>query len=303
MFKSIYKADKYAHWGYIFVLPFCIVMSIFMLYPIFNTLYLSFTDWNGGMSDPNFIGFGNYARLLKDIATGGIFLKSIGNTWIMWILNVIPQFILALALAVLLTSREFKGKDFFRAVFYLPNLITMASVGALFLFLLEYPGGTINNLLISITGGEPYNFLQDIWVSRIAISSILTWMWFGYTMIIFMAGIQAIPDEYYEAATVDGASKWKLFTKITLPLLKPIMLYQVVTSIIGGLSMYDLPQVLTQGRGGPLNSTMTMVMQIYRHAFGNDNFGYASAVAIGLFIHIFIVVFIAIKFIRPHEVD
>lgn len=303
MFKSIYKADKYAHWGYIFVLPFCIVMSIFMLYPIFNTLYLSFTDWNGGMSDPNFIGFGNYARLLKDIATGGIFLKSIGNTWIMWILNVIPQFTLALALAVLLTSREFKGKDFFRAVFYLPNLITMASVGALFLFLLEYPGGTINNLLISITGGEPYNFLQDIWVSRIAISSILTWMWFGYTMIIFMAGIQAIPDEYYEAATVDGASKWKLFTKITLPLLKPIMLYQVVTSIIGGLSMYDLPQVLTQGRGGPLNSTMTMVMQIYRHAFGNDNFGYASAVAIGLFIHIFIVVFIAIKFIRPHEVD
>ena len=303
MFKSIYKADKYAHWGYIFVLPFCIVMSIFMLYPILNTLYLSFTDWNGGMSDPNFIGFGNYARLLKDIATGGIFLKSIGNTWIMWILNVIPQFILALALAVLLTSREFKGKDFFRAVFYLPNLITMASVGALFLFLLEYPGGTINNLLISITGGEPYNFLQDIWVSRIAISSILTWMWFGYTMIIFMAGIQAIPDEYYEAATVDGASKWKLFTKITLPLLKPIMLYQVVTSIIGGLSMYDLPQVLTQGRGGPLNSTMTMVMQIYRHAFGNDNFGYASAVAIGLFIHIFIVVFIAIKFIRPHEVD
>lgn len=304
MFKSIYRADKYAHWGYIFVLPFCVVMAIFMLYPIINTLYLSFTNWGGGVASPDFVGFKNYARLLKDIATGGIFLKSIGNTWIMWLLNVIPQFILALGLAILLTSREFKGKDVFRAIFYLPNLITMASVGALFLFLLGYPNGTINNLLINLNiRKDPYNFLQSVWVSRFAISTLLTWMWFGYTMIIFMAGVKAIPEEFYEAATVDGAGKWKLFTKITLPLLRPIMLYQVVTSIIGGLSMYDLPQVLTQGRGGPLNSTMTMVMQVYRHAFGNDNFGYSSAVAIGLFIHIFIVVFIAIKFIRPHEVE
>jgi ABC-type sugar transport system permease subunit len=304
LLKSIYKNDKYAHWGYIFVLPFCVVMAIFLLYPIFTTLYLSFTDWKGGIASPNFVGLDNYAKLLKDITTGGLFLKSIGNTWIMWIMNVIPQFVVALALAVLLTNNDFKGKDVFRAIFYLPNLITMASVGALFVFLLQYPRGSINNLLISLGVLEkPFNFFQSVWASRIAISTILTWMWFGYTMIIFMAGIKAIPEEYYEAARVDGATKWKAFMNITLPLLRPIMLYQIVTSIIGGLSMYDLPEVITQGQGGPLNSTMTMVMQVYRHAFGNDNYGYSAALAIGLFLHIFVVVFIAIKFVKPHQVD
>jgi len=137
LLKSIRKNDKYAHWGYIFVLPFCVVMAIFLLYPIFTTFYLSFTDWNGGKAGPNFVGFDNYVKLLKDITTGGLFLKSIGNTWIMWIMNVIPQFVIALALAVLLTNKDFKGKDVFRAIFYLPNLITMASVGALFVFLLQ----------------------------------------------------------------------------------------------------------------------------------------------------------------------
>ncbi|TYQ16451.1 UNVERIFIED_CONTAM: multiple sugar transport system permease protein [Acetivibrio alkalicellulosi] len=304
MFKSVFKNDKYAHYGYIFILPFFIVMAVFMVYPILNTFYLSLTSWDGGVSSPDFIGFKNYGRVLEDIRTGGIFLKSIGNTWIMWILNVIPQFFLALALAVLLTSKSFKGKEFFRAVFYLPNLITMASVGALFLFLLDYPGGSINNLLIRYNfRDEPFNFLQSVWASRLSISTLLTWMWFGYTMIIFMAGIKSIPEEYFEAATVDGASKWKAFMNITLPLLRPIMIYQVVTSVIGGLSMYDLVQVLTQGRGGPMNSTTTMVMQVYRQAFTNNNFGYSSALAIALFIHIFIVVFIAIKVIKPHQVD
>jgi multiple sugar transport system permease protein len=126
-------------------------------------------------------------------------------------------------------------------------------------------------------------------------------MWFGYTMIIFMAGIKAIPEELFEAARVDGATKWQTFKSITLPQLRPIMTYQVVTSIIGGLSMYDIPQVLTNGTGAPQNSVTTMVMHIYRQGFTNYNLGYASAVAIGLFVHIFIVVFIALRFINPKE--
>jgi len=304
LFKNAFKADKYAHWGYIFIFPFFAIMAVFILYPIVNTFILSFTSWEGGRAPAEFIGLANYKRLFQDIASGGFFLQSVGNTWIMWIMNVIPQFISALALAVLLTGRDFKGKDVFRAIFYLPNLITMASVGALFLFLLDYPGGVMNNILIRLNILEkPFNFLQNVWATRITISTALTWMWFGYTMIIFMAGIKAIPEEFYEAATVDGAGKWKVFTNITLPLLKPIMLYQVVTSIIGGLSMFDLPFVLTQGNGGPQSSATTMVMNVYNQAFRSYNFGYSSAVAIGLFVHIFIIVFIAIKFIRPQDME
>lgn len=304
MFKSLSKNDKYAHYGYLFILPFFIVMAIFIAYPILNTIYLSFTNWEGATIPPEWVGGKNYKRLLEDILSGGIFLKSIGNTWILWIFNVIPQFCGALALAVLLTDKHnrIKGKEGFRAIFYLPNLITMASVGALFSFLLGYPNGSVNDLLQAIgILKEPFYFLQNVWATRISVSLILTWMWFGYTMIIFMAGIKAIPEELFEAARVDGASKWQTFKSITIPQLRSIMTFQVVTSIIGGLSMYDIPFVLTQGTGAPQNSVTTMVMHIYRQGFSNYNLGYASTVAIGLFVHIFVVVAVSLKFVSPKE--
>lgn len=302
MFKRLTKNDKYAHYGYLFILPFFVVMAIFIIYPILNTFYLSFTKWEGATVAPQWIGLKNYKRLLEDIASGGIFLQSIKNTWILWLCNAIPQFLGALALAVLLTDRhnKIKGKEVFRAIFYLPNLITMASVGALFFFLLGYPTGAVNDVLVSLhIIKEPFYFLQSVWATRLSVSTILTWMWFGYTMIIFIAGIKGIPEDLFEAATVDGATKWQVFKSITLPQLRPIMTYQVVTSIIGGLSMYDIPYVLTNGTGAPLNSVTTMVMHIYQHGFTNYNLGYASTVAIGLFVHIFIVVAISIKLINP----
>ncbi len=304
MFKSLSKNDKYAHYGYLFILPFFIVMAIFIVYPILNTIYLSFTVWEGATIPPVWVGLKNYQRLFGDILKGGIFLQSIKNTWILWAFNVIPQFLGALALAVILTDRhnKIKGKEGFRAIFYLPNLITMASVGALFSFLLGYPKGAVNDLLVAFNIlKEPFYFLRSAWATRLSVSTILTWMWFGYTMIIFMAGIKAIPEELFEAARVDGASKWQTFKGITLPQLRSIMTYQVVTSIIGGLSMYDIPQVMTNGTGAPQNTVTTMVMHIYRQGFTNYNLGYASAVAIGLFVHIFIVVFIALRFVNPKE--
>jgi ABC-type sugar transport system permease subunit len=304
LFKRLTKNDKYAHYGYLFILPFFVVMAIFIIYPILNTFYLSFTKWEGATVAPKWIGLQNYKRLIEDITSGGLFLKSIKNTWILWICNAIPQFVGALALAVLLTDRhnKIKGKELFRAIFYLPNLITMASVGALFYFMLGYPSGTLNDVLTSLhILKEPFYFLQSVWATRLSVSTILTWMWFGYTMIIFIAGIKGIPEELFEAATVDGATKWQVFKSITLPQLRPIMTYQVVTSIIGGLSMYDIPQVLTDGTGAPLNSVTTMVMHIYKHGFTNYNLGYASTVAMGLFLHIFIVVAIAIRLINPKD--
>jgi ABC-type sugar transport system permease subunit len=304
LFKSLTKNDKYAHYGYLFILPFFIVMAIFIVYPILTTIYLSFTEWEGATVAPVWVGLKNYGRLLRDIKEGGIFLQSIKNTWILWILNVIPQFLGALALAVLLTDKhnKIKGKEVFRAIFYLPNLITMASIAALFSFLLGWPHGAINDLLVELNIlKEPFYFLQNVWATRLSVSTILTWMWFGYTMIIFMAGIKAIPEELFEAAKVDGANKWQTFKSVTLPQLRSIMTYQVVTSIIGGLSMYDIPQVLTNGTGAPQNSVTTMVMYIYKQGFTNYSLGYASAVAIGLFLHILIVVAISLRFTNPKE--
>ncbi len=304
MFKRLTRNDKYALYGYVFILPFFVIMSIFIIFPILKTFYLSFTDWQGATTPPVWVGLKNYKRLFEDISKGGIFLQSIKNTWILWICNVIPQFVGALALAVLLTdkSNKIRGKEFFRAIYYLPNLITMASIAALFSFLLGYPNGAVNDLLLALKIlKEPFYFLQNVWATRLSVSTILTWMWFGYTMIIFMAGIKAIPEELFEAARVDGANKWQTFRFVTLPQLRSIMTYQVVTSIIGGLSMYDIPQVLTNGTGAPQNKVTTMVMHIYRQGFTNYNLGYASAVAIGLFVHIFIVVLIALKFINRKE--
>lgn len=304
--KKVTKGDKYGHFGYLFILPFFIVMAIFIVYPILNTFYLSLTKWDGATVAPEWIGLQNFSRLFKDIATGGIFLKSIKNTWILWGCNVFPQFVAALALAILLTDKtsKLRGKEFFRAIYYLPNLVTMASIGALFSFLLSYPKGAVNEILVAfkILDG-PFNFLQNVWATRLSVSTILTWMWFGYTMIIFMAGLKAIPEELFEAARVDGATKWQVFKNITLPQLRPIMTYQIVTSIIGGLSMYDIPAVLTGGTGAPQNSVTTMVMHIYRQGFFNYNLGYASAVAIGLFVHIFIVVAFAVKFMNLKEAN
>lgn len=299
MFKSLTKGDKYGQYGYIFILPFFIVMSLFIIYPIIQTMSLSFTEWDGSIIPPKFVGFQNYAELIRD----PLFYKSVANTWIIWIANIIPQMLFGLGLAVLLTDRNIKGKEFFRAVYYLPNLITMASIGALVYFMFDWQSGSVNKILMGLKIiKEPFYWFQDITASRLIVSFTAWWMWFGYTMIIFMAGIKAIPEDLFEAARVDGASKWQVFWNVTLPLLKPIMLYQIVTSVIGGLSMYDLPFVISGGTGSPQDSLTTMVMYVYSTAFRNFHYGYGSAIGVGLFIHIIIVVAIAFKFVNPKNV-
>ncbi|AOT73022.1 ABC transporter [Geosporobacter ferrireducens] len=289
--KSIRK-DAY---GYLFIAPFFIILTIFVVYPIIYSFGISFTKWDGSILSPQFVGVENYKRLFGD----KFFMKSVSNTWIMWLGCIIPQLIMGLALAVALTDRKIKGKAFFRWIYYLPNLVTMASVGALVFFLLDWQSGSINRLLISLGFiKEPINFLQDIFASRFAVSFTLWWMWFGYSMIIFMAGIRAIPEEYFEAARVDGGNRWQIFWRITLPCLRPIILYQVVTSLIGGLTMFDVPYVLSGGNGAPQNSTLTMVMYLYNTTFANYNFGYGATIGVGLFVLVIMVVAVAYRLIN-----
>ncbi|MDA3957313.1 carbohydrate ABC transporter permease [Oceanispirochaeta sp.] len=283
--------------GYLFILPYFLAMLTFQIYPIIYTFFLSFFK-PVNLVKSEFVGFGNYARLL----TNPLFYTAIGNTWFIWLMNYIPQIVVALALAVILTNTNIKGRQTFRTVYFLPNLVTAASIGVLFAVMLDWRFGALNHALIRIgIFSEPYEWLQDKMATRIAVSLIQWWQWFGYTMIIFMAGLSAISDELYEAAHIDGASKFQTFYKVTLPLLKPTMLYVMVTSLIGGLQIFDIPRVLTNGRGGPDNALTTMVLYLYNQGFKNFNLGYASALAYALFVMILIFSAISFKFIKPRD--
>lgn len=273
--------------GYLFILPFFLVMLTFQIYPIIYTLNLSFTA-PINMFENKFVGLANYERLL----TNEVFLKSIFNTWFIWLMNFIPQMGFALVLAVILYEWQVKAKDTFRTIFFLPNLVTAASIGVLFAVLLDWQHGTLNHILLTVRIiEEPINWLSKPSIARGAVAFIQWWQWFGYTTIIVMAGLSSISGDLYEAAFIDGAGKVQTFFKITLPLLRPILLYVVITSLIGGLQMFDIPRVLTNGRGAPDNAITTMVLYLYNQAFKNFNIGYAASVAYALF---FMILFFSI---------
>lgn len=273
--------------GYLFILPFFLVMLIFQIYPIVYTLNLSFTA-PLNLFENKFVGLANYERLL----TNEIFLKSIFNTWFIWMMNFIPQILFALFLAVVLYEWQVRGKDTFRTIFFLPNLVTAASIGVLFAVLLDWQHGTLNHILVTMNIiDEPINWLSKVGMARGTVSFIQWWQWFGNTTIIVMAGLSSISAELYEAAFMDGAGKVQVFFRITLPMLRPIMLYIVITSLIGGLQIFDIPRVLTNGRGGPDNAITTMVLYLYNQAFKNFNVGYAASVAYTLF---FMILFFSI---------
>jgi len=302
--KFIFKKDNY---GYLFLMPFFTVFFVLQLYPILYTFYISFTDLSTVSPKGDFIGFDNYIKLFTD----KFFLQSIKNTWRIWIFNFIPQLIFAVGLASILTRDKLKGKDLFRGVYFLPNLITAASIGILFNTLLGWQGGPINQILVAlrIIGEDAkIHFLADpVWISS-SVSVILWWMWFGHSMILFMAAMVAIPKQYYDAAAVDGAGAWHSFWKITLPLIKPVMIYVLVTSLIGGMNNFDIPFVMGEGQdlgeGGPLKSIMTMVMWLYRNAFmGGRQRGYAAAIAFALFIMILILSIIIFRLMTMRETE
>ncbi|TLS36012.1 carbohydrate ABC transporter permease [Pseudalkalibacillus caeni] len=281
--------DRY---GYYFIAPFWIIFLVFNIYPVALTLYYSFTNYNGsGTSEV--VGFANYARLITD----SYFLEAFVNTWKIWGINFALQIAIALILAAIFSDLrvKMKGLSFFRAIFYLPNLITVSSVALLFGILLDWQHGSLNLVLLNLgLISEPINWLNEPATAQLSVSLILTWMWFGHSFIVVMAGVSGISRDYYEAALIDGANRWQTFSKITLPLLKPILLYIMITSLIGGLQLFDLPMLLTDGIGSPEGSLNTMVLYLYNQAFKYNNYGYAAAVAYGLFI--ITVIFSAIVF-------
>jgi multiple sugar transport system permease protein len=278
---------------------------VLQLYPLIYTLFLSFTNLSTANPQGDFIGLGNYIRLSQD----KFFLLSVKNTWRIWIVCFIPQLIFALLLATILTRSKIKGKDVFRGVYFLPNLVTAASVGILFNVLLSWQSGAINQILVAlriITEDQKIHFLASPFWTSTAVSVILWWMWFGHSMILFMAAMVSVPQTYYDAAAVDGANAWQTFWKITVPQIKPVMIYVLVTSLIGGMNNFDIPFVIGEGQnlgtGGPLKSVLTMVMYLYNMAFtGGRQRGYAAAIAFAIFFIVIVCSVIIFKLMSREE--
>lgn len=287
--KTQIKSVSYAKWGYLFIIPFFVVYLFFTLIPQFLTIYNSFFEnYRIGLEQvgPNFVGVQNYAELFKPDLNGSILiLKYTANTFILWILGAIPQFVIAMMLAVFFTSGRLriKGQGFFKTVIYMPNLI-MAAAFSMLMFTLFSKVGPIH-LLCEHWGWMDKTF--DFFAHRISVRSLIAFMnfimWFGNTTIVLMAGIMGIDQSIFESATIDGANALQVFFKVTLPLLMPIFVYCFITAMIGGIQMFDVPQVLTKGDGLPNGTTRTLVMYLNGY-LGSKNYGMAGAISVILFI-------------------
>ena len=278
------KPNAYKKWGYIFLLPFIITYVLFQLIPLLSTFFYSFFEmYRAGLNQigPNFIGLDNYIYLF----TEGDILTYACNTLIMWVMGFIPQILVSLLLAAWFSNTRLRIKhaQFFKTVIYLPNLI-MASAFAMLFFALFSEIGPINNILVDLKIlDKPYQFLESKWSVRGLVALMNFLMWFGNTTLLLMAGMMGIDGSLYEAAEVDGATSGQVFTKITMPLLKPIFLYVMITSLIGGLQMFDVPQILTAGAGNPHRSSMTLIMYLNNHLY-SKNYGVGGALSVILFV-------------------
>lgn len=275
---------KYNKWGYIFLIPFVVVYIVFQLVPLITTIGNSFFEnYRSGLTQigPNWIGLENY----KQIFSTPDLWQYFGNTMIMWVLGFVPQILISLLLGAWFSdpTLRLKCQRFFKTVIYLPNLI-MAAAFAMLFFTLFADTGPINSILMQ-TGvlDAPYSFMNHAWSVRGLVALMNLLMWFGNTTILLMAGMMGIDPSLFEAASVDGATSTQTFFKITLPLLKPILIYVMITSLIGGLQMFDVPQILTSGTGDPMRCSMTLIMYLNKHLYSH-NYGIGGALSVFLFV-------------------
>ena len=277
------KRVSYSKWGYFFILPFFISFFIFSLIPLADTIRYSFYEYyRSGIKEigPNFVGMANYVSLLQSDM-----LDYAKNTAILWIIGFVPQIVIALLLASWFADNrmKLKGAQCFKVVIYLPNLI-MASAFALLFFTMFSTGGPITSILISL---GVIDKAIDFTVSAFRVRSLIGFMnflmWFGNTTIMLMAAVMGISVEVFEASDIDGCNRIQRFFYVTLPQIRPILAYTLITSIIGGLQMFDVPQILTNGKGSPDRTSMTLIMFLNNH-LKSKNYGMGGALSVYLFI-------------------
>jgi multiple sugar transport system permease protein len=245
----------------------------------------------------------------KGVFVDKYFWRAFISTWIIWAPNIVMQLGIGFMVAVWFTDvrMKLKGVSMFRAIFYFPNLVTYASIALLFSVLFDFQNGVVNQLLFGTTqAAKEYEYIN--WMvegprARFIVSCIQTWIWFGHSTIFIMAGLNGIPETYYEAAVVDGANGWQTFWKITIPLVRPVLIYIVITSLIGGMQIFDLPWVLTNGSGMPDHALTTMVMYLFRTGFRFERMGYAAATAYLIFMLLVVFSIMSLRlFSDSHEI-
>lgn len=288
------KTVEYGRYGIVFLVPFFLIFAIFQLYPLLYTIADSFVyTAKNGRQTVETVGLGNYTNYIFGAAGNGEIWQAMLITIIMWLLNFIPQILLSLLLAAWFTDgqRKLKASGAYKAILYLPNIITAATIAVLYFNMFD-THGPITSFLMKMNIIKSDGLLYSGWFSLGLIAFIQFWMWYGNTMVVLTAGILGINPSLYEAACVDGATSRQQFFKITLPLLKPILQYTLVTSAIGGLQLYDIPQLLNEGapvvRVGEnsVYSTRTVVMLIKQYVSNGSaqNFGRAAAYSVVLFV-------------------
>lgn len=296
------KSVSYAKYGYLFSIPFVLAFLVFTAYPIIYTAVIGFTDLKGlGKTDFKFLDnpFQNFEQIIKNPS----FKQALYNTTVIWTFNFIPQLLIALLLTAWFTNQrqKIRGQGAFKVLFYMPNIITAATIAILFNALFAYPKGPVNDLaqLLGIAD-QPIEFLRDKWTARGIISFIQFWMWYGQTMIVLIAGVLGINPALFEAAEIDGANSRQVFFYITLPGLRTIMLYTLVTSLIGGMQMFDIPKLFLNG--GPDNATLTVSVFIYNQAF-SGSYLYNRAAAASMILFVIIAILSGILFYVLRDKD
>jgi cellobiose transport system permease protein len=262
---------------YVAIAPFYVLFLVFGLFPILFSIFLSFTDWDG-IGPIKFVGLAQYAYLVADPR----FWNAVGNTFIIWIISTVPMLFLALVIAFLL-HQNIRFKSAYRLAFFIPNVTSMVAMAIVFGSVFSDSFGLVNSALTALNA-EPVAWLSSSWGIKITIAAIVIWRWTGYNAIIYLAGLQSIPTELYDAAKVDGANTWQIFSTITVPLLRPVILFTVITSTVGGLGLFTEPQILLGNSGGTDEAGMTIVLYQYNQAFTQFDFGYGSAIAWALFV-------------------
>ena len=257
---------------YLSIAPYFIIFLVFNLTPTVFSLYLSFQRWDG-VGKMTFAGLNNFYLVLTD----PIFGKAVLTTFEIWIMSTIPMLFVALILAFLLNQRH-RSKFAYQVCYFLPNITSIVAITLIFGSLFGTQYGLINTALVALHL-PAVQWTSDIWPMKWAVALMVIWRWTGYNALVYMAGLQSIPSEFYEAARMDGADTKDIFLRITLPLLRPIILFTVISSSIGGLALFTEPQVLFGNGGGVGNEGLTMALYQYWQAFASHHFGFGAAVS------------------------
>lgn len=291
------RAWRHRHF-YLFISPFFILFGVFGFYPLLFSLYLSFVKWDG-LTDLRRVGWANFATLFRDET----FYTALWNTFVIGLMYIPPMFLLAFLFANVLNSRRIRFRAFFRVSVFLPCITPMVVIAIVFSLLYSVESGLLNFLLQLFTsflpGGPmpPIPWLQSESMSKISVSILLVWRWTGYNMVLMLAGLQGIPQQYYEAATIDGANRWQQMWRITLPLMRPTFVFCSIMSLIGTVYMFD--EVFVMTKGGPGTSSTNFGLYLFNLAFTDFRFGYASCAAYTVAFFVFVCSLAILKLRKP----